>query len=544
VKGALYAGLSLAFAIAGGAAALEMKPPHLSHAQVDWAAAVATLGGDHALRPIAPNSLRSGKGGTRSVRSALGRLNAIMSQRFPGIATSPVPVLLPFDVEALRRDQAAGTASEDNEQYQSGFRDAHFFYPGPAGYDAAFAIRTSEIPELADIKFTEPIEVQISGSALLYELDTPVLPDGSPVAALEADFPGIRKLILERNLRYTFVRFGVPYVVSITCFDAGIARFRLPSCRVAERVAMRFLRALHVVGGTPQRHRLANAQPIERPAELSDSFAYHAPGRILPGTGFRAEGGRADHTVYAQIRFPLAKAPAYANSLLFARRKGRSAVHHEEPAGPSYAWRDNFCERRGFPVAQCPAGLGHQGQDIRPAPCETQPGAERCERHDDVVAVRGGIILRSPRQEAAYLFVNSAIEHLRFRYLHMNPRKMNADNLLSGRRVHEGEVIGQVSNFSKKENGTSYHLHFDIQVPTKHGWVYVNPYMTLVAAYERLIGARGIRIGDPTRITSTNPTVAGPLSDATRLEPPIVKPSRANSNGLHNKRHRHRLVRH
>ncbi len=78
--------------------------------------------------------------------------------------------------------------------------------------------------------------------------------------------------------------------------------------------------------------------------------------------------------------------------------------------------------------------------------------------------MRDGIILRSPRQEAAYLFVNSANEHIRFRYLHMNPKKMDADNLLNGRRVHEGEVIGEVSNFSMKENGTSYHVHFSAAI--------------------------------------------------------------------------------
>ncbi len=133
----------------------------------------------------------------------------------------------------------------------------------------------------------------------------------------------------------------------------------------------------------------------------------------------------------------------------------------------SYAWRDNFCERRGFPVAQCPAGIGHQGQDIRPAGCKLVPGTERCEQHGDILAVRDGVILRSPKQEAAYLFVNTANEHIRFRYLHMSPRKMDADNLLSGRRVDEGEVIGEVGNFSMKTAGTSYHLHFDVQVPTK-----------------------------------------------------------------------------
>ena len=77
----------------------------------------------------------------------------------------------------------------------SGFHAATFFYPGPAGYDAAFAIRTSDIPELSDIKFSEPIQVQISGSALLYELDAPMPAEGQPVAALEEEFPGIRRTL-------------------------------------------------------------------------------------------------------------------------------------------------------------------------------------------------------------------------------------------------------------------------------------------------------------------------------------------------------------
>src|SRR6185295_13352049 len=83
----------------------------------------------------------------------------------------------------------------------------------------------------------------------------------------------------------------------------------------------------------------------------------------------------------------------------------------------------------------------------------------------------------------------------------------------SGRRVAEGEVIGEVGNFSMKEAGTSYHLHFDIQVPTRDGWIYVNPYMTLVAAYERLIGERGTELidanaadGDPQATGSVNET--------------------------------------
>src|SRR5262249_51828202 len=77
-------------------------------------------------------------------------------------------------------------------------------------------------------------------------------------------------------------------------------------------------------------------------------------------------------------------------------------------------------------------------------------------------------------------------ERVRFRYLHMLPRQFNADGMVSGRLVHEGEVIGKVGNFFRRERATTYHLHFDMQVPTKYGWVLVNPYMTLVAGYERL----------------------------------------------------------
>jgi murein DD-endopeptidase MepM/ murein hydrolase activator NlpD len=433
-------------------------------------------------------------------------------------------VLLPFDVEALFSDQADGVAADSNERYLSGFDATKFFYAGPAGYDAAFSIRTSEVPALSEIKFAEPIEVLISGSALLYELDTPIATEDLPVSSLEAEFPGIRRTILEHHLRYTFVRYGAPYSVSIACFDTNTPREKLPTCRMADQVAQRFLRALHVVGGTPHSVGTAEPTPIERPERVSQSFGYYGPGQIQSGTGFRGRGGRVDYTVYSQIRFPLADAPIYANSEVFKNRDRTRISSADDLPNVSYSWRDNFCERRGFPVGQCPAGMGHQGQDMRPAHCRPAPGTDRCEQYGDVVAARGGMILRSPKREAAYLFVNSANEHIRFRYLHMSPRKMDADNLLNGRRVHEGEVIGEVSNYSMKEAGTSYHLHFDVQVPTRNGWVFVNPYMTLVAAYEWLIEARGTELGDPAVVASTDPTITGSIAAPERAEP--EKPAR------------------
>jgi hypothetical protein len=107
----------------------------------------------------------------------------------------------------------------------------------------------------------------------------------------------------------------------------------------------------------------------------------------------------------------------------------------------------------------------------------------------------------------------------------MIPRKMDADNLLSGRRVHEGEVIGEVGNYNMRENGTSYHLHFDIQVPTRHGWVLVNPYTTLVAAYERLIGERGTELADPSVVATADPSATGSTAngETQNAEPPRRK---------------------
>ena len=517
-----------------------MKPPRLSFATVDWPAALQSIAATPRLAvrsdPLAARSLR------RSVPPALVRLNAATARRFPGVTTSPVPVLLPFDVEALFADQAAGRDVGNLDRYLSGFHLRTFFFAGPSGYDAAFAIRAAEVPELSELKFSEPFEIHMAASALLYELDDHPVVTGAPVPALEAEFPGIRRVLFEHHLRFTFVRFGVPYAVSIACFNSGVARYRLPTCMAAERVAVRLLRSLRFAGGLPEPHRAFEPLPVERPAEISSSFTYHAPGQLLSGTGFRGHGGRADTTVYSQIRFPLAEAPAFVNSQMFQGRNKPLAPGHAP--NYSYPWRDNFCERRGFPVGQCPAGHGHQGQDIRGPRCTPDPDTGRCRPQHDLVAVRDGAILRAPRQEALYLVVNTPHEHLRFRYLHMSPRKMDEDQVFSGRRVREGEVIARIGNFSKREGGTSYHLHFDIQVPTKDGWTYVNPYMTLVAAYERLIGRRGEMISEPTLVAAADPATTGSLVATVLPKPkPVQRPRLAKRDAKPVKRKAQRLAR-
>lgn len=469
------------------------QPPRLQGVQVDWDAALRS-------QPDLP------------------ALNAAATAGFPGIADSPLPVLLPLDTEALLRDRAAGEA-KPIDHYLSGFRPTGFFLAGPSGYDAAFSFQP------ADFRFAHPVLVTISGFAFLYDLPMPTGGVERPTRDLARDladlFPDLRRQILESTLRYSFERHGVPYVVSIQCYDAPHTLRRL-SCRNADRVAQRFLRALRLAGGSGIAPPAApeTAPAAARPDQVSSVFTYHPAGSLIPGSGMRGHGGRADTQVYARIRFPLRDAPAYANSQSFMhwgdcdqtgrrpRPRGKDAPYRcrvnskplvfneAAPENYSYPWRDNFCEHRHFYVGQCPAGQGHQGQDIRPANCHLlNDGADRCQayRHD-AVAAREGMVLRETWQESLLLHVNAADARVRLRYLHMNPARMNRDGLLSGRRVREGEVIGQVGNFNRRDNWTTYHLHVEMQVPTRDGWVRVNPYMTLVAAYEHLIRARGVEI--------------------------------------------------
>src|SRR5262249_61572448 len=119
-------------------------------------------------------------------------------------------------------------------------------------------------------------------------------------------------------------------------------------------------------------------------------------------------------------------------------------------------------------------------------------------------------------QQAATLQINTRTEHIRFRYMHMNPSAMDADGLLNGRRVVEGEPIGVVSNYLDRPGGTSRHLHFDVQVFTRDGWLWVNPYTTLVSAYERRIGGRRRRVGQE---AGTAPGAPAPPGTG-RTDPP------------------------
>jgi murein DD-endopeptidase MepM/ murein hydrolase activator NlpD len=443
-------------------------------------------------------------------------VTAFTADRFPAIEKSPVPVLLPFAVADDSNDRRADDVNPV-ESYLSGFQPTRFFHAGPTGYDATFTIRTRDVPALADIDFRHPVMVQISAFNLLYELPgakgATVLPPGD----IAKDFPGITRQILEHTLRYSFDRFGIPYVVSIQCFDGPQRRTRL-SCRHADLIAQRFLRALRMVGGNATMP-VATMPPaaLERPSPQSDAFHYHAAGKLIPGTAMRAPAGNADNTVYARIRFPAAAAPAYVSTQAFRRRGGLAVAwaaaapnDHDGNAGNKpYVWRDNFCERRDFAVGQCPSGRGHQGQDILGVTCEPGPRKRDCTANRDaVVAARDGMIQRESWNDSFFLVTNGPGERLRFRHLHMHPRGLDEDGVFSGRTVQEGERLGTIGNYNRRPGMTTTHLHFEMQVPTRDGYVRINPYMTLVASYEHLIGARGTEASHPPSIDSADTSAA------------------------------------
>jgi hypothetical protein len=501
------------------AAAQDMHSPRLTRMTAQWDEVVAKLDVIE---------------GQAKAPDLIARLNELTGTVFPNIAASPVPVLLPFNAADLLRDSAAGT-TDPAAAYLIGFKPPAYFQTGPTGYDATFSIYATEIPG-SDIRYSARIDVHISGSNLLYELDEPAGLITWPVGGgLDDEFPGIKRFFLENNARYTFTRFGVPYVVSIECHDGG-ARYQKISCRDANKVAMRILKALQVAGGSP----LPQSGPdqvntIDRPDAVSSVFTFYGPGDILPGSGLKGGSGQADYTVYSKMVFPLADAPAFANSQSFMNwgdcdqtgrvamgRSGNAAAYRcrvnnlpliaDESANYAYPWRDNFCEHRYFAVGACPGGLGHQGQDIRPSSCKQRiEGANRCEPYQhDVVAVRDGMVLRAPGQFGFYVVANAQNERVRFRYLHMFPTHLDRDGMLSGRVVRAGEVVGKVGNYLRRERATTYHLHFDMQVLGKYGWVFVNPYMTLVAAYERQIRGRGQELRDTASTIATSSVIDAP----------------------------------
>jgi hypothetical protein len=199
-------------------------------------------------------------------------------------------------------------------------------------------------------------------------------------------------------------------------------------------------------------------------------FTYQPAGTLTPGSG----KGLVTSKVYAPgIRYPIEKSPSYPNSQVWGvggmnGPKGSAC----DLKNYSYPWWDNYCETRSWSMPLCPAGKGHQGQDIRAATCDNKKWWS--------VATEDGTIT-SIGSYSVYLKGKSGTT---FRYLHMDPASVKVK---VGQKVSKGQQLGLVSN-AMGGTPTTVHLHFDVeQYVSGVGTVFVSPYNSLVESYQNLI---------------------------------------------------------
>ncbi len=228
-------------------------------------------------------------------------------------------------------------------------------------------------------------------------------------------------------------------------------------------------------------------------------FSYRPPGELVPGSG----KGRVDSKVYAPgIRFPIESGPAFANSQVWG---------HGGSSGPggsqcdvenfSYPWHDNYCETRSWTMPLCPSGTGHQGQDTRSSDCKPDVHA--------TVAVDDGTITNI----GTYSVYLTRADGTRFDYLHMSNVAVKV-----GQKVKRGDPMGKVSN-QFGGTPTTVHLHFNIQQNVSGtGVVYVPPYLSLVQAYETLMGTTSPPDASP-EVGDASPKDSG-VSDASDAASP------------------------
>ncbi len=226
-------------------------------------------------------------------------------------------------------------------------------------------------------------------------------------------------------------------------------------------------------------------------------FDHDAPGDVIPGTvHVQADEGVTGATIVApDMRFPFLTGPAYANSQLFnpvwsweyyPSSGTIDGVRYERPQGweyseqnYSYPWIDNFCEIRTHDNSRCGAGIGHEGQDIRPGACW----------HNQVAVAAASGQLRTLSNFSVDLFGDDGMV---YRYFHLD-RPLLVD-LEPGEWVivEAGDPIGFVSNVNRSGEpivrDTSIHLHFEIWEGDLNGHDPRAPYPSLVEAY-RWLGA-------------------------------------------------------
>jgi hypothetical protein len=239
--------------------------------------------------------------------------------------------------------------------------------------------------------------------------------------------------------------------------------------------------------------------PVD-PVDDALSLPHDPPGallRLLPDDRGTARhnnpDGVGDPSVVAPgMRFPIERGPAFLNSQIFmygggGYNYGGGEVYNNpnvgqenDPRNFDYPWKDNFCEVRTRGNGLCAAGVGHHGQDIRPATCEN--GANMA------VAPEDGYIRRIGETHLVEIYGDSGLV---YKFLHID--RPLAGGIVKNARGTRGQIIGPVSNKTgATSRSTTVHLHFEIWHGTASGGVNTGagplpPYSSLVESYLDLI---------------------------------------------------------
>jgi hypothetical protein len=506
--------------------------------QIDWLAVVRdalTLSPQLSTNPTnLPPRLRARVAGRlagfaiKDGTTALALLNELVIDLIPGVATIPIPVLVPFETTRFLAEKARVKADSprlqpgEHRRYLYGAGGTLQLVPDTTGYDALVTYEPNALRDLGVASMRRRM-VHIAGASQSYGGDQP----GELVEDMQAQFPGLRRQQNDNEVSYTFRKYGVPYFAVVSCSGRPLDPNGF-KCEQAETLLRVAVRNLQLIGGNPLPVRVrASAVRLPHPTRVSPDFKYYSPGKLLDGTDDDGmQQGSADRNTYGDILFPIKTPPNYAQPQVFmhvgnclstsgttdkmvplpkqtgdqharyhCKQNAKQLLHWEgHPENYGYPWRDNFCESRLGTVGstpECPARRGHQGQDIRPSSCPGPAGAESCQTDvHQVVAVAKGNACRDGNK--LRLRFNSTT--LYYVYLHMNTNTMDAAHIPDQQctPVEANRLIGKVGNFQDVIGGTTTHLHFEIH-PVDPMSRY-NPYMTLIRAYERRIGAIGTEL--------------------------------------------------
>ena len=237
--------------------------------QIDWPAAARDV---LALSPrLSDGSKDKALSTQRQIRAArrlngysikdgmapLARLNELVAERYPGVATVPIPVLAPIDTARLLTDglEAGEGRRKANASYINELIGAMQFLPGQSGYDAVLTVSVSGLRNLGIAAEIEA-QVLLAGTNLSYG----TYDRGEIVADMQDLHPGLRRLLGSDEVTYIFRKYGAPYFVNIACSN-GTPTPKELACTQADTIARSVLRGLRLIVADRCRSSHARQQP-------------------------------------------------------------------------------------------------------------------------------------------------------------------------------------------------------------------------------------------------------------------------------------------